>query len=212
MRSGQRSNGLPTDRGRLGKRQQRITQTNLPFTYSQHQQMIRQDDVYKIGKFGKPHGVKGELSFMFNDDVFDRVDADYLVVPVQGILVPFFIEEYRFRTDETALMKFEGIDSQEKARELTNCEVFFPRHLADGCDGDMAWAEIVGFQLIDDIYNKVIGEIVSIDDSTINILFEVRTSDNKQILIPASDDFISLVDRENKKIHVTLPEGLLDLA
>ena len=41
--------------------------------------MIRQEEVFKIGKIGKPHGVKGEVAFRFSDDVFDRVDADYLI-------------------------------------------------------------------------------------------------------------------------------------
>ena len=56
--------------------------------------MIRQDEVYKIGKIGKPHGVKGELTFAFDDDVFDRVDADYLVLLIDGILVPFFFHRH----------------------------------------------------------------------------------------------------------------------
>ena len=64
--------------------------------------MIKRDDVYRIGTIGKSHGVKGEVSFRFDDDVFDRVDADYLVLDIDGILVPFFIEEYRFRGNETA--------------------------------------------------------------------------------------------------------------
>ena len=85
--------------------------------------MIREEDVYRIGKIGKPHGVKGEVTMMFSDDVFDRVDAEYVVLMLDGILVPFFFEEYRFRTDETAIVKFCDIDTQEQARELTNCEV-----------------------------------------------------------------------------------------
>ena len=55
--------------------------------------MIKDSDVYKIGRLGKAHGVKGEVSLQFDDDIFDRVDADYLVLDVDGILVPFFIEE-----------------------------------------------------------------------------------------------------------------------
>ena len=55
--------------------------------------MIKQEDVYRIGRLGKPHGVRGELSFQFEDDIFDRVDADYLILDIDGILVPFFIEE-----------------------------------------------------------------------------------------------------------------------
>ena len=39
--------------------------------------MIRKEEVFKIGKIGKPHGVKGEVGLRFSDDVFDRVDAEY---------------------------------------------------------------------------------------------------------------------------------------
>ena len=56
--------------------------------------MIKAEEVYKIGRLGKAHGVKGEVSFQFDDDIFDRVDADYLVLDIDGILVPFFMEEY----------------------------------------------------------------------------------------------------------------------
>ena len=55
--------------------------------------MITHEQVYRIGRIGKPHGVKGEVSLQFSDDVFDRVDADYLVLETDGILVPFFMEE-----------------------------------------------------------------------------------------------------------------------
>ena len=48
--------------------------------------MIRRDDVYKIGRLGKAHGIKGEITFPFEDDVFDRVDADYLILDIDAIL------------------------------------------------------------------------------------------------------------------------------
>ena len=61
--------------------------------------MIRRDEVYKIGRIVKPHGLKGEVSFSFSDDIFDRTDSEYLICDMDGILVPFFMEEYRFRSD-----------------------------------------------------------------------------------------------------------------
>ena len=94
--------------------------------------MIRKEEVFKIGIINKPHGVKGEVSFTFTDDIFDRVDAEYLVLLLDGILVPFFFEEYRFRSDTVALVKFEGIDTAEQARRLTNVEVYFPKKFMDG--------------------------------------------------------------------------------
>lgn len=175
--------------------------------------MIRQEDVYKIGRLGKPHGVKGEISFQFTDDVFDRVDADYLIIEVDGILVPFFIEEYRFRSDETALLKLEDIDTQEAARELTNSDVYFERRLSDDAD-EPSMAAIIGYRLVNDADGQEIGTITGIDDSTANILFEVLksgTDDDSPILIPAAEEFITGIDNDKREISVALPEGLLDL-
>ena len=169
--------------------------------------MIKREEVYKIGRLGKTHGVKGEISFLLDDDMFDRTDADYLILDIDGILVPFFIEEYRFKTDSNALMKFDGIDTQERARELTGCNVYFPRSLANEDETGVSWAELVGYSLIDSNTGKVIGEIAAIDDTTINILFEL--TDGK--LIPASDELIQHIDTKQHQIEINLPEGILEL-
>lgn len=169
--------------------------------------MIKKETVYKIGCIGKAHGVKGEVSFMFDDDVFDRVDADYLVLELDGILVPFFMEEYRFRSDSTALVKFEDIDTQDRARELTNCNVYFPRQLADDDDEELSWTFLVGFDIVEAKTDKKVGVIACIDDSTANILFELE--DGR--LIPASEELITDIDKDKKTITINLPEGILDL-
>ena len=162
--------------------------------------MIKEEEVYKIGKLGKTHGVKGEISFLFDDDVFDRVEADYLVLMVDGILVPF-------KSDSNAIVKFEDIDTQERASGLTGCDVYFPRDLADSDEDTMSWAEIVGFEIIDANTGKSAGRIASVDDTTINILFELEEGR----LIPASEELITDVDKDNKTITIDIPDGLLEL-
>jgi 16S rRNA processing protein RimM len=170
--------------------------------------MIRPEEVYRIGRIGKAHGVKGEVTLLFDDDIFDRVDADYLVLEVDGILVPFFIEEYRFRSDTTALMKFEDIDTQERARELTNCDVYFPRDLTPLDDEDeLRWSFFVGFDIVDAKTSKTVGTIARVDDQTVNVLFELEDGS----LVPAAEELITAVDQEGKTITIALPEGLLDL-
>ena len=101
--------------------------------------MIKKEEVYKIGLFNKPHGIPGELQFTFTDDIFDRVDCDYLVCLLDGIFVPFFMEEYRFRSDSTALVKLEGVDTAERARMFTNVEVYFPmKHAEEAGEGELS--------------------------------------------------------------------------
>ncbi len=168
--------------------------------------MIKNEEVYKIGRLGKSHGIKGEISLQFDDDVFDRVDADYLVLEIDGILVPFFMEEYRFRSDSLALVKFCDIDTQERASELTGCDVYFPRDLADE-DDTPTLASLVGFDLVEASNNKKVGTIASIDDSTANILFELE--DGR--LVPATDDLITDINTKDRTIKMEIPEGLLEL-
>ena len=168
--------------------------------------MIKPEEVYKIGRIGKAHGVKGEVTIQLTDDVFDRVDADYLVLDIDGILVPFFIEEYRFRSDNVALMKFEDIDTQDRAQELTGCDVYFPRALADEDDAPTL-TFLVGFDVIDAINGKTVGRIAAIDDSTANLLFEL--ADGR--LLPAADELISDIDQFGRTITMNIPEGLLEL-
>lgn len=170
--------------------------------------MIKEQDVYKIGLIGKAHGVKGELSVQIDDDVFDRVDAEYLVLKLDGIFVPFFMEEYRFKSDSVALIKFDGVDTQERARELTGVEVYFPRELAEQDeDAELSYAALVGYKLIDDNSGNEVGTIAYVDEQTINIMFELE--DGR--LIPASEELIVEIDQQARTITLDLPEGILDL-
>jgi 16S rRNA processing protein RimM len=167
--------------------------------------VIKADDVYRIGRLGKAHGVKGEITMQVEDDIFDRTDADYLVLELDNIMVPFFIEEYYFKTDTTALIKFEGIDSLERAKEFANIDVYFPRNIKDNSidseEETLSYPMLVGFQVND------IGKIAYIDHQTENIMFELEDG----TLIPASEELIEDIDVPNKQIKMTIPEGLLDL-
>ena len=173
--------------------------------------MIKKEEVYKIGLFNKPHGIHGELQFTFTDDIFDSVDCDYLICLLDGIFVPFFIEEYRFRSDSTALVKLEGIDTAERARMFTNVEVYFPvKHAEEAEDGELSWNFFVGFRM-EDVRHGELGEVVEVDTTTVNTLFVVEQEDGEELLIPAQEEFIVEINQEKKLITVELPEGLLNL-
>lgn len=169
--------------------------------------MIKESEVYKIGTVTRTHGVRGEVSISFTDDVWDRADADYLVLRIDGILVPFFMEEYRFRSDTAALVKFLDYDTAESARELCGCDVYFPHALTPAPQGDeeYTWRYFTGFRVTDEHAGEL-GEITHVDDSTQNVLFQVG-----ERLIPAVESFIVDIDHHARVIRMRLPEGLLEL-
>ena len=170
--------------------------------------MIKQEEVYKIGRLGKAHGIKGEVTMQVDDDIFDLTEAEYLVLELDNIMVPFFIEEYFFKSDTQAIIKFEGIDTQERARELANTDVFFPISImeeynrnAGGEERALSYPMLVGYMV------NNIGRVAYIDNQTENIMFELEDG----TLIPASEELIEDIDIENKQIKMTIPEGLLDI-
>ena len=168
-------------------------------------------DTFKIGRLGKTHGVKGELTFHFTDDVFDRTDAEYVFVEIDGLQVPFFFEEYRFRSEQTALVKFEGVDDANRAATMVGCDVFFPRERCDDNDGELSWAEIIGFTITDAESGHLVGEVKAVNLDTINTLFEVLTPDGRQLLIPANDDLVADIDHQQRNIAMDIPQGLLEI-
>ena len=132
--------------------------------------MIKKEDVFKIGQFAKPHGIKGEIALVTNSDVFDDSDDPYIICEMDGILVPFFIEEYRYKTDTVILLKLKNVDDEKAAREFSNREVFYSLDEVDRDDlvGDMTWDSFIGYRVIDEHHGEI-GEITDVDESTINV-------------------------------------------
>lgn len=173
--------------------------------------MIREDEVLKIGKFIKPHGIKGEITFAFDNDIFDRVDCPYLICSIDNIFVPFFIKSYRFKGSDTALVLLEDVESEIQAKRFNGLSVYFPRKYFDNNDEvELTLSYFFDFIVIDKQLGEI-GIIKDIDESTINTLFLLKKKgSDDDIIIPASDDFITDIDSENKILYVELPVGLLD--
>lgn len=173
--------------------------------------MININDYQKIGRFTKPHGIKGELTLLFTNDIFDRADCDYIVCLIDNIPIPFFIEEYRFKGNESAIFKLEDIDNEDEAKLLAGYDIYYPKKYLSDCEYcEYSWDYFINFEVMTD-KSEYIGIINNIDDSTYNVLFSVINQNKDEILIPANEELITEIDHDRKKIYMTIPEGLLHL-
>lgn len=171
--------------------------------------MISTDNLLNIGQFNKPHGLKGEIAFTLTQaDLFDAVDPDYLVVVVDGIAVPFFITDYRFRNENSGLMMLEGISSDSAARGLTNFDIFLERKQVGDNECETPGDSLVGYTLIDQ-HLGLIGEIIDIDQSTINTLLLVKHK-RDDIYVPYAEEYFTDMDPDARVLHCNLPDGLIE--
>lgn len=172
--------------------------------------MILKDELFPIGQITKPHGRKGEMAFTIDSTVLEDLDASFIVMEPDGILVPFYIENVRMKTIGTGLIKLERVDSEEQAREYIGQTIYLTKEFLEEIDDEEFETEyFIGFEMIDNDKGSI-GQVTAIDDSTANALFIVESGRN-EILIPIVEEFIAEIDHEKEVIHLTLPDGLLDL-
>ena len=169
--------------------------------------MLRKEDFVHLGKFTKPHGTRGEIGIAGDGFVLGE-DCDFVACEIDGILVPFFIEGSRSKNNDTIIVKFERLDSAESVRFLTNCAAYIPREWVDD-EENFTWNYFIGFEATD-VTAGPLGEIIDIDDSTINTLFVIEDGGEER-LVPINEDFIKNIDHENRTITLELPEGLIEL-
>ena len=58
--------------------------------------MIFKEDLVLIGKLLKPHGIQGEITLLFEKELYTEIETPYYLLELDGIYVPFFIEEIWF--------------------------------------------------------------------------------------------------------------------
>lgn len=177
--------------------------------------MIREKDLTRIGRLLKPHGIAGELVMLLTADV-DMAALECVILPIDGIFVPFFINSCRPKSSETDLIGLDGINDETQAARLCPSEVYaltaaLPAR--DPGDEDGFYAEdLVGFTALDSESGKELGKITGIDTTTANYLFIIETPDRKApLLVPVADELIDTLDPDARTIGLSLPEGLTDL-
>jgi 16S rRNA processing protein RimM len=172
---------------------------------------MRKEDCFYLGKIAKKFSFKGEvLIYLDTDEPELYEDMESVFVEFNKNLVPFFIENSNLHKGDFLRVKFEDVDSEADADEIIGCEIYLPLNMLPKLEGNKFYFhEVIGFE-IEDQRLGVFGKIVSINDTSAQPLFEVLNG-NVEILVPMIDQFLVKIDRENKKVVMNLPEGLVEM-
>lgn len=172
---------------------------------------MRKEDCFYLGKVAKKFSFKGEvLIYLDTDEPELYEDMESVFVEFNKNLVPFFIENSSLHKGDFLRVKFEDVDDEQEADSIIGCEIYLPLSMLPKLEGNKFYFhEVIGFE-IEDQRLGVFGKIVSINDTSAQPLFEVING-NVEILVPMIDHFLVKIDRENKKVIMNLPEGLVEM-
>ena len=170
---------------------------------------MNQENLVLFGQIIRTHGNNGVL--VIKQDYHSKVklkNSEPVFVDIQPTPVPFFIEQVLNEANGLFTLKFEFVNSPEKASTLCGLKVFLERTKSSVVK-ELKPDEIIGFSVSDTAFGNI-GIIKSILKMPQQSIFQIEQA-GKEILIPANEDFIKKIDRKNKKIEISAPDGLINL-
>ena len=172
---------------------------------------MKKEDCFYVGTIVGKYSFKGAL--LIKTDSYspeDYTTLESIFVELNTGLVPFFIEKCQLHKSALLRIKFDQVNNEQEAESLIKKEVYLPLNMLPPLEGTkFYYHEVIGFEILEN--DQPVGTVIKILDQGVQALFEIKKEDGTSSLIPIHDDFILEVNRDSKRIHVQLPEGLLDL-
>ena len=168
------------------------------------------DNITSIGKIVATFGIKGELIVshgLNNKSDFKGLKA-LVVEEKSDIYVPYFVESIKAKSTDEFLVKLEGLDTKEKAQVLLKKNIWMKNEDFNKFVSTNSSLALMGFSIVEN--GKVLGEVVEVIEQPHQILCTIII-DDKEVYIPLHEQSLKGVDRAEKKILVSLPDGLLDI-
>ena len=167
-------------------------------------------DCFNLGYIARRVGNHGELSFVLDVDDASRYNKlESVFLDLNNSLVPFFIKKIQIK-GSNATVSIEGIDTIAKAEELVKAGLFLPLTALPALKGKKFYFhELPGFVATDKRFGEI-GIVKEVMNFPQQAILSIMRGDN-EILIPAKEEFIIEIDRQNKRIELDTPEGLIEL-
>jgi 16S rRNA processing protein RimM len=167
------------------------------------------NDCFSPGFFLRPHGIKGGLVLKITMKSFPIQSLDMLLIESKGQLLPLEINEISLKND-LAYLKLSGIQTPEQANGLRNQKIYVPNSLLPVQSSKDTENEYMGYLVSDTVFGTI-GSVESVGTNSVQPLLEIRTPDNKLVIIPLVEPFINEINVDKRCIILKTPDGLLDV-
>ena len=172
--------------------------------------MLR-EDCFFLGTVVGKYSFKGEVLIKLDTDqpeLYENIAT--LFIETQTGLAPYFVIKSELHKSSLLRVTFEDVTDEAGADILVKKKVFLPLDMLPKLTGNQFYYhEIIGFSVVDKDHGNI-GKVTGVNDHSAQALLEIDYQ-GTEILIPIVDEMILQVDRKHQKLHVQIPEGLLDI-
>lgn len=168
------------------------------------------DEYYFLGKIIKPHGFDGKVNtYLDTDEPGGYEDLEMVFININGSPVPYFVENIILKNNK-ATIKFQDVNDIDQSTFLIQKEMYLPLSSLPVLTGNKFYFhEVIGFTVTDLNFGKI-GKVKQVLEYPNQAVLQVMYNE-KEVLIPASDDVIKKINRTKKEIDVEAPDGLIEI-
>ena len=172
---------------------------------------MRKEDCFFLGTVVAKYSFKGEVLIKLDtDDPEAYLSLQSFLLENESRLIPYFTTKVQLHKSQLLRVSVEGIESEKQANIMIGKSVYLPLdQLPKLADDQFYFHEIIGFEVIDPLQGPI-GTITGVNDASSQVLLEVEYK-KRQILIPLVDELIQQLDKKQKQLYLSIPEGLLYL-
>ena len=167
-----------------------------PKKLSQKKRKISNIDIIPVAKFGKTHGLKGEIKVISYCD------------PLENILTysKFFFEDesslkLRFiNSSKPFIGKIDDINSIDDVKDFVNREIFISRDEMRQDKDTIYWNDLIGCKVINQD-SMLLGKIYKLENHGASDLIFIKTHE-EDIIIPLEDEFLREFEIKENTLNV----------
>jgi 16S rRNA processing protein RimM len=173
------------------------------------------EECFYLGYTSKVHAKQGELIAKLdvdNPEKYKKLESVLIRLNINDTsLIPFFISSVQVLNNGTIKLKIDDVNDVAQAELLVGKELYLPLTKLPKLTGNkFYYHEVLGFQVIDAVKGNI-GEIFNVLELPQQAVLEIKNAQQKEILIPITDQIIKTVNRAEKIIEIDAPEGLIDI-
>lgn len=163
----------------------------------------------RLGKVGRPHGVKGEICLTWDADYIPSVGDVLLLGSEPGQLRPYGVEGVR--QGRRMVIALGGVGDRDAAAALTGASVFMARAALPAPGADACYlADLIGATVT--LPNgTVVGQLDHYEFPGGQVVWSIVDEKHREILFPAMPCFIRSLNPDQKCAVIDPPPGLLDV-
>lgn len=160
-----------------------------------------------IGKFGRPHGVRGEVRF-FPDNPDSELIVPELELIIRGATPDRVIVRSVRRADKFLIVTLDGVDGREQAERLRNKEALVPRAILPEPDPDEFYlVDLIGFEVwgprTQGAEPRLLGHVKGwLDVGTTDMMAVTGPDISGRLLVPHLDHVVETIDFETRQVHL----------